>query len=344
MLPLALMFSSFSLAPTPSVQECIVKVDPGGTAFLPMMGPAAEFQEISQWYNSEPLSIAKLKGKVVLVEFWTYSCINCLRQIPYLSHWHKTYKENGLVVIGVHSPEYQFEQDPINVKDAIERLAISYPVAVDSSFATWRAYKNRFWPTSYLIDKNGIIRKKHIGEGGYASMEGAIRELLGEKPLENPQPQSMRFEVLSPEIHLGFARAENYTTEIKIKPNEIATYDYSGRLEPNIVGLTGSWQVNRECITAAGKESKIELNFIASRVYVVLSGLSDDPIKVLLDGAPLPKQYYTKDTDSSGGINVEADRLYEVVDLHGDISRHSLTLIVPAGINLYEFSFGAKSG
>lgn len=321
----------------------IIRVDPGSNAPLASLGEAPNFIGISEWFNSKPLTMQSLRGKVVILEFWTYSCINCLRSLDYLKHWNETYKDKGLVVIGVHTPEYPFETDPQNVQEAISRYGITYPVASDVRYETWNAYKNRFWPTTYLIDKNGVIRKKHIGEGGYTSMENAIRQLLSLEPLNLRRDNEFRFRVLTPEIHLGFQRAANYANEIRLEPNQIASYSYKEQLPANQVGLNGKWQVTKDAITAVGPDSTIGLNFLAGRVYIVLSGQSTEPVKVLLDGQPLPKKYYTDDMDAQGYIYVEADGKYDLINLHGSVERHSLTVTIPSGISAYEFSFGLEN-
>lgn len=340
-----LLSMALATAPADTVlppQDGIKRMDKHGISPLMSLGEAPNFEGITEWFNSKPLTMESLRGKVVVLEFWTYSCINCLRSLDYLKHWHESYKDKGLVVIGVHTPEYPFETDPDNVQHAIERFGITYPVASDSRYETWNAYKNRFWPTTYLIDKNGIIRKKHIGEGGYASMENAIRQLLSLEPLNLKTDNELRFQVITPEIHLGFQRSENYAEEIRLEPNQIASYSYKEKLLPNQVGLHGKWQVTKDAITAVGPDCKIDLNFLAGRVYIVLSGMSSTPLTVLLDGAPLPKKYYTEDMDAAGQINMEADGKYDLIDLHGSIERHLLTVLIPSGISAYEFSFGLK--
>ena len=317
-----------------------MRVNPTKAVELPVIQKAPDFVDITRWINSEPLHIDALAGKVVVVDFWTYSCINCLRTLPHLIHLYETYKDKGLVIVGMHSPEFSFEQEPDNVQNAVKRLGIPYPVAMDNSMATWRAYGCNYWPTSYLIDQNGRIRKIHTGEGGYVDMENAIRSLLGMPFLPIHAPEKTFFHPISHEAYLGFRRANRYTLGIDLEPDMVAYYDYTNKLLPDEIGLKGLWRAGRESITSAGSGCRLDINFIASKVYLVLAGTSQEPIKVLLDDAPVPKEDRTKDMNSVGEIYLTGDRMYEIIDLHGKIGRHTLTLSFPPGISAYAFTFG----
>jgi len=297
------------------------------------------FPGITAWLNSQPLTPEQLRGKVVLVDFWTYSCINCIRTLPYLTRWYDTYKDKGLVIVGVHTPEFAFEKDKANVEDAVKRFHIHYPVALDNDYKTWQAFDNYYWPAHYLADQNGIIRMVHFGEGAYAETENAIRELLGLAPLKIVEKQKQELPITH-ETYLGFNRADRYTKEIQLYRDQAADYHFSHLLMPDEVGLQGKWLVNAESITSEGNPSELYLNFVATRVYLVLGGKSDEPIEVLLDGMELPSKYYTNDMDSKGRIFVKEPRKYDIVNLHEDYGRHTLTLRIPKGIKAYAFTFG----
>jgi thiol-disulfide isomerase/thioredoxin len=323
--------------------EEIIRKNPTQAVELPVISKAPDFTDITRWINSEPLHIDSLEGRVVLVDFWTYSCINCLRTLPHIQRWYDTYKDKGLTVVGIHSPEFLFEMDIENVQKAVKRLGITYPVAMDNSMRTWKAYDCKYWPTKVLIDQNGRIRKVHIGEGSYVDMENAIRNLLGMPFLPINEPEKVILHPISQEVYLGFRRANRYTIDIALEPHVVASYSYSHKLLPDEVGLKGLWRAGRESITSAGSNSRIDLNFLASRVYLVLAGTSQEPIKVLLDEAPLPKEYYTQDMNSRGEIFLDGDRKYDIVNLQGKLERHKLSLIFPPGISAYAFSFGAEA-
>jgi len=297
-----------------------------------------------QWFNSEPFTIDEMRGKVVLVDFWTYSCINCIRTLPYLKDWHDTYADKGLVILGVHSPEFEFEKNVTNVQTAIEDFEIEYPVVQDNDFKTWRAYNNRFWPAKYLVDKNGKIRYTHFGEGKYEETENIIRELLGEEPIsEFDQPivtSSKRQQTA--ETYLGYGRADAYV--IDIDEDQLAEYSYEGIVPNDAVSLNGSWLVNEESITAKEPGSRLSLNFQAQQVYLVLEPnkvANPQSVQVLLDGQPLPQKYWTDDMNENGEIAVDSARKYDILDLEDDYGRHTLTLIFDPGISAFAFTFGS---
>jgi len=280
---------------------------------------APDFVDISSWINSKPLSIEQLKGKVVLVDFWTYSCINCIRTFPYLTRWYHDYKDKGFVIVGVHTPEFAFEKDKTNVEEATQRFKIEYPVALDNDYATWQAYANHYWPAHYLIDQNGVVQEAHFGEGNYLETENAIRHLLGLEALANTKEMPVNRRMISPETYLGTERA------ILHNPN---------------VQLSGEWKHEEEKIVAADDGASLTLHFLATRVYLVLGGKSDKPISIFLDGQPLPKEFYTKDLSSDGELFVKESRKYDIVDLQDQYGLHTLTLHFPKGIEAYAFTFG----
>ncbi len=291
----------------------------------PVKGKAPELQGISNWINSPPLTLEQLKGKVVLIDFWTYSCINCLRTLPYLEKWDKAYRDKGLVIIGVHTPEFAFEKDVKNVSKAAQQLGVSYPIALDNEYGTWNAYNNRYWPAHYLIDQDGNIRMVHFGEGAYMETENAIRSLLGLSPLMMSE-ESKQSRLLTPEIYLGTQREANYTPEIVLKPGKVTDYSFVSPLGNDQVGLKGRWLAEEEYLMAAGNDSFLYLNFLAKQVYLVASGKSSLPLEVMLDGKTVKT------------ITIEEDRKYDVVET--SYGRHQLAIKVPQGIKVYTFTFG----
>lgn len=306
---------------------------------LPKIAKAPEIAGIFGWINSGPLTVASLKGQVVLVDFWTYSCINCIRTFPYLTRWYDQYKDKGLVIIGVHTPEFEFEKDLGNVKKATERFHILYPVALDNDYKTWQAFSNNYWPAHYLIDRQGIVRQVHFGEGGYMETENAIRDLLGMLPL-TLEEKAIKSRRITPEIYLGTFRADHYQPGISIKPDETAFYGYQSPLEEDHVGLKGKWLVGDQKIASKSSTSVLDLNFIATRVYLVMDSSQSEAVSVFLDDVPLPPAYYTADMDDRGRILVREPRKYDVLNLKQAYGRHKLSLVVPEGVSVYAFTFG----
>lgn len=309
---------------------------------LPKIAPAPDFVRIEAWINSKPLSIKELKGKVVLVDFWTYSCINCIRTLPYLKSWDERYRDKGLVVVGVHTPEFEFEKSLSNVEDAVKRFGIRYPVALDNHYATWQAYDNSYWPADYLVDQDGIVREIHFGEGKYGETENAIRSLLHLPPLKEKEKELVMAIAMTHETYLGFKRGQSYAKGISLQPNQVTEYTYVKPLGVDQVGLEGKWEVGGEKISSFSDEAKLELNFMANQVYLVLGGQSAAPIRVELDGQPLPEKYWTQDMNAKGEIYVKGPRKYDMVNLQGEDGRRLLTLHIPKGIEAYAFTFGME--
>jgi len=309
------------------------------TGELANLGLAPDFVGITAWINSDPLTIEKLKNKIVLVDFWTYSCINCIRTFPYLKRWYDIYKDKGLVIVGVHTPEFEFEKDLKNVEVAVKMFGIKYPVALDNQYKTWNAYNNSYWPAHYLIDREGNVRQIHFGEGAYMETENAIRSLLNEPPILGHEV-AVHHRALTPETYLGYTRAMHYDPMISLAQDQSKDYSFRGKLGNDMVALEGPWKVEMERITSVGAGSKILLNFLATRVYLVLGGKGEGKVKVMLDGKPLPSNYYTDDMDGNGEISVTEDRKYDIVNLKGDYGRHMLTIFIPEGTSAYAFTFG----
>lgn len=287
---------------------------------------APEFVGITDWVNSAPLTIESLRGKVVLVDFWTYSCINCLRTLPYLKRWYETYKNDGFVIVGVHTPEFEFEKDLANVKRATEREGIRYPVALDNDYKTWTAYDNSAWPEHYLIDKDGIIREVHLGEGEYDKTEANIRALLGKVPQIKRSEEQEQTRILTPETYLGYERAAAFEASTVIFKDEPHQYTGSDKPGDDQVSLQGLFKVASESITSLEDKATLRLNFAASHVYLVMSGSSKMPIKIWQDN-----QFVSQ-------FIVDEAKMYGV--LNGNFGRHVLKLELPKGISAYAFTFG----
>jgi cytochrome c biogenesis protein CcdA len=293
---------------------------------LPDYGPAPNFLAIDEWLNSRPLTMQELRGKVVLVDFWTYSCINCLRTLPHLEAWDRLYRKRGLVIVGVHTPEFAFEHVPSNVRSAVKRLGVRYPVAIDNEYGTWNVYGNQYWPAEYLIDRSGHLRRAHFGEGDYDGSEQAIRTLLGEKP-GSPASDRLRDQTptgpLTPETYLGYERIDRFTGS-KLYPDKEARYTLPPALGKDDFGYGGRWTVRAQRIVA-GKDARLELRFYARKVYLVLGGRGT--VQVLVDGKPRTV------------VHVTSDRLYTLVD-RDTIDDATLELRFSPGVSAYAFTFG----
>ncbi len=306
--------------------------------------PAPEIIGIQDWINSQPLKIANLHNKVVLIDFWTYSCINCVRTLPYIKAWDQKYRRKGLVIIGVHSPEFDFEKKLDNVKKATEKYGIHYPVALDSNLATFKNFNNRYWPAHYLIDKNGQVVYTHFGEGDYDVTENNIRVLLGLGPDTGdmtaiPSPPDEKSSVQqTPETYLGYARARNFSGDAV--HDERAHYDFPSYLLLNNWALDGDWQIGAENIEAEKEHAALRLDFLARKVFIVL-GTRDGKlvnVHVLLNGKPVAKEVGADVKDSMLAVDHEA--LYQLIDL-GGMKNGILELQADKpGLEAYAFTFG----
>ncbi|CEG57732.1 cytochrome c biogenesis protein DipZ [Legionella fallonii] len=296
---------------------------------------------IQEWINSPPLQLSELKGKVVLIDFWTYSCINCIRTLPYLNGWYKKYHDKGLVIIGIHTPEFDFEKNAANVRNAVKRDGIKYPVALDNSFVTWENYSNHFWPAHYLINKQGKVVYERFGEGDYDVTENNIRFLLGldmtASPIKAESPSSSY--QLTPETYLGYARAEaNFSPELV--HNVVASYSFPKQLVVNAWGLQGSWLINADKIVSAQNNTSLRINFQARKVFIVMGNGNKKPIKVtlLLNGKPLGNNKGKDVVDNS--ILVDKYSLYEAVVLPQSSSGILQLTSDNPDLELYTFTFG----
>jgi cytochrome c biogenesis protein CcdA/thiol-disulfide isomerase/thioredoxin len=294
-------------------------------------GQAPDFQDVDRWLNSEPLTLGGLRGHVVLVDFWTYSCINCLRTLPYVERWYETYRRDGLVVVGVHTPEFAFEHVPANVERAVRSLGVTYPVALDNGYGTWSAWGNRYWPAEYFVDRRGHVRYAHFGEGEYEKSENVIRTLLAEKGLPSPVSSSIRnqtpTDLLTPETYLGSARIDRFVGSRLVRGRE-TRYTIPRVVPQNAFAYGGRWTVERERIVA-GADARLRLSFHARKVFLVLgSGGAARSVRVVLDGKPVKT------------VRVTEDRLYTLVDRSGEPADHTLDLAFSPGTQAYAFTFG----
>jgi thiol-disulfide isomerase/thioredoxin len=343
---------------------------------------APEFQKIKGYVNinnneSNPLTLAELKGKVVLVDFWTYSCINCIRTFPYLAEWNNKYADDGLVIVGVHTPEFEFEKNVDNVKSAVQKYGIAYPVIQDNEKGTWNAYENRYWPRKYIVDHEGYIRYDHIGEGGYAETEKVIQSLLSERAVAmglgkvdydklnvtsntsstittginktiivNPELQSVNFsQIKTPELYLGYEFARHPLGNAEgFKANEIVSYAIANNTEfkPNLVYLNGEWKNNADHMELQSDTGRIVLTYSAKAVNIVAGGkgkgiVSEDGKLLSTSNSPNSLGIDLRD---DGSFNIDEQRLYNLV-LHKNYGAHSIIIDVKGkGFQIYTFTFG----
>lgn len=284
------------------------------------------------WFNSEPLRISELRGKVVLVDFWTYTCINCIRTLPYLKDWNEKYKDKGLVIIGVHTPEFEFEKNPENVEKALRDYGLTYPVMQDNDYATWNAYSNRYWPAKYLIDKNGKIVYSHFGEGDYDVTETKIQELLKEAGSQvnekiNSTSEDSYTSLISPETYLGSLRMQYLYPGGRVS-NGSAQFSLASGIPASTFSLGGTWMISDE-YAQTSSDSVLEYNFNAQNVFLVMrpSGNTKGTVKVYLDGKKVRD------------LAIDSDKLYDLVSLSG-VENHTLRLEFSDGIQAFAFTFG----
>ena len=305
------------------------------------------------WLNSPPLSPEALKGKVVVVDFWTYSCINCLRALPYVRAWYEKYKDQGLVVIGVHTPEFAFEKNIDNVKTAVADLKLDFPIAIDNDYTIWRAFKNRYWPADYFIDAQGRIRDHSFGEGDYAASERVIQQLLAKTgrtrvsgglvavSAPGAEAASDSDDVRSPETYLGYARAENFVSPGGAVKNGSHIYA-AGNPQLNQWGLSGDWSINEERARLNRKDGGIVYRFHARDLHLVLGAANGKPIRfrVTIDGKP-PGDNHGADVDADGQGVVNGQRLYQLIRQNGAITNRTFEIrFLDPGAEAYAFTFG----
>ena len=321
----------------------------------PVEGELPSLNGATAWLNSAPLDAQQLRGKVVLIDFWTYSCINCLRTLPYLKAWYERYKDHGLVIIGVHAPEFAFEKDEANVRRAVADLGIRYPVAIDNDYAIWRAFDNQYWPAHYFVDAEGRIRGHHFGEGGYQESEELIRELLGEAGAKNLPAlgEALRAQgieaapdmpdVASPETYLGYERAANFASPVALKQDRATQYRIAPSLALNQWSLGGRWTVTPEFAQADAAGGEVVFRFHARDLHLVLGPSADGrPVRfrVRIDGRE-PGPDHGADVDEHGEGSVTEQRLYQLIRQSGSIGDHTFSIqFLDAGVRAYSFTFG----
>ncbi len=319
-----------------------------GTAGSPgsnlSIGPlASDFTGIDHWLNSGPLTMAGLRGKVVLVDFWTYSCINCIRTLPYVEGWYQKYAADGLVIVGVHTPEFVFEHDTGNVAGAIARFGITYPVAQDNEYATWQAYNNEYWPADYLIDATGHIRSVHFGEGDYLQTEADIRSLLAEAgaaalPTAAQTAAPPPFVASqTPETSLGTDRADRFASPESAHAGQ-ALYTFPSSLRDDAFAVSGTFDFGPEYVTASAAGDQLELSFFARDVYLVMA--ADSPVPARVQVAGVGDVGATEDVAADGSITIVQARLYHLVHLSSAIPGRVIVTFDAPGARAYAFTFG----
>jgi thiol-disulfide isomerase/thioredoxin len=347
---LALSIGGFIIMKQPALAQNDIETVPT----LDDEGSMPELSGAIGWINSAPLDRRSLHGKVVLVDFWTYTCINSLRPLPYVKHWAEKYKGAGLVVIGVHTPEFSFEKEPVNVANAVHDLQVTYPVAIDSDHRIWDAFQNEYWPAQYLIDGEGKIRYHHFGEGDYGKMERVIQELLKENGAANVDvriadisaggveaaPDS---DVESSETYIGYARAEHFASPGRVAEDSPKEYKLPASLSLNHWGLEGSWNVGGESAVLQTAPGKVAFRFHSRDLHLVLSPSKNGrPIrfKVTLDGAA-PGDNCGSDCGPDGAGEVREPRLYQLIRQKGQREDHTFEIeFLDPGVRALDFTFG----
>lgn len=290
-------------------------------------GAAPEFAGISTWLNSPPLTLEGLRGKVVLVQFWTYSCINCVRTLPYVTKWYDAYKDKGFVVVGVHTPEFAFEREKANVEAAIKRFGIKHPVAQDNQYRTWRAFENQYWPAAYLIDRSGKIVATQFGEGSYQQTENTIARLVGEPPPAAQASDPDLAGIETPELYFGSEKNDGAIVASQDSAAGERSYTLPDSVPQNRFALEGLWKLTGDRATASADGVEILVRFNAPKVNLVAGSASPQAVSITVDGTPQPP------------VTIDGSRLYSLYS--GSSGEHVLRLKVPkAGLSSYTFTFG----
>jgi cytochrome c biogenesis protein CcdA/thiol-disulfide isomerase/thioredoxin len=358
------LLTRLSVGSTNRFEQALLEALPGAEARAAALGGATgpriegelpSLDGATAWLNSPALSAAGLRGKVVVIDFWTYSCINCLRTLPYVNAWYDAYRDHGLVVVGVHAPEFAFEKQEANVRRAVDRFGIRYPVAIDNDLVIWRAFRNRYWPAHYFVDAQGRIRGHRFGEGDYAGSERLIRALLLEagqgdlppmrerRPGEGVQAAADQSRNESPETYVGYGRARNFSSPGGARRNETGTYEIPASLALNQWALGGEWTVQREQASSSAAPGRIAFRFQARDLHLVLGpGDGGRPVrfKVTLDGRA-PGEDRGSDVDEHGYGTVREQRLYQLIRQDGAVEPRTFTIeFLDPGVHAYAFTFG----
>jgi len=336
------------------MRETSARENAMGQLDLPVEGtlPPLETLGIGPWFNSRPLTAKNLKGKVVVIDFWTYSCINCLRSIPYVKAWDERYRKDGLVVIGVHAPEFAFEHDPANVAKAVKDLGITYPVVMDNDWKLWRALNNNYWPAHYFVDAQGRVRYHHFGEGEYDMSERVIRQLLAEAghapagSMSSAQASGTEAaadlaEVGSPETYIGYYRADRFASPGGLLHDQAKTYA-AAPLQLNQWSFDGPWMDARQSARSLGPGAKISFRFHARDLHLVLGSATGKPVRfrITLDGK-VPGGDAGVDTKAEGTGVVTGQRLYQLVRQKGRVRDRTFTIeFLDPGVEAFSFTFG----
>ncbi len=335
-----------SLTPMPQQQQAGVSIPGVKTPALPKLGHAPEFTNNQRWFNTpgnQPLTLQGLKGHVVLVDFWTYTCINCIRTLPFLKGLYAHYHRYGLEIVGVETPEFTFEQEASNVQQAVNSEGLRYPVVQDNRFGTWNAYQNQYWPAEYLIDASGQVRHTQFGEGDYKQDEAAVRQLLYDAGAHHLPPPMTATAIIpsghlgTPETYLNPQRAEGFAQQL-----QGGTHFYPGVDAPilNEFGLHGTWTATSESVTPAKAGAWITGRFQAAHVYLVMTSNDNRPrtARVLVNGKPIQASEAGSDVHN-GLVTVRGQRLYSLISLPGD-QQQTFTIQIPPGVSAYDFTFG----
>jgi thiol-disulfide isomerase/thioredoxin len=318
-------------------------------------GPLAPFSGATGWLNSPPLTTDELRGRVVLVDFWTYTCINWLRTLGYIRAWAEKYEDHGLVVVGVHTPEFPFERDVDNVRQAANDLRVEYPIALDSDYAIWEAFSNQYWPAVYIADAQGQVRHHQFGEGGYEECEriiqGLLREAGGDGVPDDQvfvaddgfEAQADWTNLESPETYLGHDQSQNFASPGGAKLDQARTYVAPERLKLNHWALAGDWTVERRASVLNSADGRLAFRFHARDVNLVMAPRAPGtsvPFRVLIDGQP-PLDAHGLDVDTQGGGELSQQRLYQLIRVRGSITERTFEIsFLAPGIEAYVFTFG----
>jgi thiol-disulfide isomerase/thioredoxin len=337
------------------LQMPAMSAPPETIGVLPLEGTIAPFTGAVDWLNSPPLSVDQLRGKVVIVNFWTYSCINCLRTLPYLKTWYRKYGGQGLVVIGVHTPEFAFERRLENVKRAAHDLDVDYPVAIDNNYSVWRAFGNQYWPAFYIVDATGHIRYHQFGEGNYDKSEQVVRRLLAEaghadlpSPVGVPQATGTQVasderDLISTETYVGYKQADGFASPEKVSADSLATYTAPAKLSLNTWSLQGPWTISADQAEVGAAQGKISYRFHARDLHLVLApSANGKPVRyrVTIDGAAPGASHGTDASPDGTGI-IGSVRLYQLIRQVGKVTDHTFTIeFLDAGAKVYAFTFG----
>lgn len=322
-----------------------------GSGSLPVEGRAPEFAGVTAWLNSDPLTMRELRGRVVLIDFWTFSCINCLRTLPHVQAWHEAYRQHGLAVVGLHTPEFSFEHGAEAVRRAVDRFGLTYPVALDDDYLNWKSYGNRYWPAHYFIDAEGDVRAHHYGEGGYAQSEQIIRQLLAEAghdlagmpPVIASLPEAAGpGEAVTPETYLGWDRLEYLGSPESVRLGTVQRYSVPPAIAMNTFYLNGAWQLENEYAQTKEASAGIVFRIRAAQAYLVMAGPAGAQVEVRKDGAPVEAAVAGADVRPYGSaalVTLDEPRLYHLLNDKDDSPKTLELILRTPDIKAFAFTF-----